>query len=357
MPPDSLGIRVKSLKDALFRYARRIARQWGGGCMSTMGELLPLVKFIEDHPEVDVVGYLRKIVNWVKECPVKHADSPGTCDYGFEWSDVGVPGWLLKQLVEIGVLRVTLQTIKHTMYNLAVDLQKLDEFLSMFSTPSPAKVELPPDFLDVVEGYDDLKAVIKRIVVNEEPIHVLLVGPPSTAKSLMLMEIERLPSSVFITMGTATKAGIRDVLLARRPRYLIIDEIDKLRSPDDLSILLTLMESGRLVVSIHRVRVDVPMKVWVFAAANRIDRLPRELLDRFWVFNLRAYTKDEYVRIVTNILIKRYGKDPELARYIAEKVSEYSLSAREAIRYAKLCNDKQCVDQTHESLIKYLLRT
>jgi len=175
---------------------------------------------------------------------------------------------------------------------------------------------LSPDFLDVVEGYDDLKAVIKRIVVNEEPIHVLLVGPPSTAKSLMLMEIERLPNSVFITIGTAT-----------------------------------------LVVSIHRVRVDVPMKVWVFAAANRIDRLPRELLDRFWVFNLRAYTKDEYVRIVTNILVKRYGKDPKLARYIAEKVSEYSLSASEAIRYAKLCNDKQCVDQTHESLIKYLLRT
>jgi len=44
-----------------------------------MSELLPLVKFIEEHPEVDVVGYLRKILNWVRECPVKHADSPGLC--------------------------------------------------------------------------------------------------------------------------------------------------------------------------------------------------------------------------------------------------------------------------------------
>jgi len=162
--------------------------------MSTqMSELLPLVKFIEDHPETDVVMYLRKILNWVKECPVKHADNPGLCSYGFEWSDVGVPGWLLKQLVEIGVLRVTLQTNRHTMYNLAVEPSKLEEVLNMFSTPSQARVELPPDFMSVVEGYDDLKAVIKRIVVNEEPIHVLLVGPPSTAKSLMLMEIERLP--------------------------------------------------------------------------------------------------------------------------------------------------------------------
>jgi len=327
-----------------------------GAIVWIMSEALQLLRFIEEHPEVDVVGYLRKILNWVRECPVKHADSPGLCEYGFEWSDVGVPGWLLKQLVEIGVLRVTLQTNKHTMYNLTVEPSKLEEVLNMFSAPSPAKVELPPDFMSVVEGYDDLKAVIKRIVVNEEPIHVLLVGPPSTAKSLMLMEIERLPDSVFITMGTATKAGIRDVLLARRPRYLIIDEIDKLRSPDDLSILLTLMESGRLVVSIHRVRIDVPMKVWVFAAANRINKLPRELLDRFWVFNLKPYTKEEYLQVVTNVLVKRYGKDPELAKYIAERVSEYSLSPREAIRYARLCSDKRCVDEVYESVAKYLLR-
>jgi Holliday junction DNA helicase RuvB len=226
----------------------------------------------------------------------------------------------------------------------------------MFSTPSPAKVELPSDFMSTIEGYDDLKAVIKRIVVNEEPIHVLLVGPPSTAKSLMLMEIERLPDSVFITMGTATKAGIRDVLLARRPRYLIIDEIDKLNSQEDLSILLTLMESGRLVVSIHRVSIDVPMKVWVFAAANRINKLPRELIDRFWVFNLKPYAREEYLQVVTNVLVKRYGKDPELAKYIAERVSEYSLSPREAIRYARLCSDKRCVDEVYESVAKYLLR-
>jgi hypothetical protein len=180
-----------------------------------MSELLPLIKFIEAHPEVDVVSYLRKMLKWVYECPKKNADSPGLCNYGFEWSDVGVPAWLLKQLVEIGVLQVTVQTNKHTMYNFTVEPSKLEGFLNMFSAPSPAKVELPSDFMSTIEGYDDLKAVIKRIVVNEEPIHVLLVGPPSTAKSLMLMEIERLPDSVFITMGTATKAGIRDVLLAR----------------------------------------------------------------------------------------------------------------------------------------------
>jgi len=58
--------------------------------------------------------------------------------------------------VEIGVLRVTIQTNKHTMYNLTIEPGKLEELLSMFSAPSQARVELPPDFMSVVEGYDDL---------------------------------------------------------------------------------------------------------------------------------------------------------------------------------------------------------
>jgi len=63
------------------------------------------------------------------------------------------------------------------------------------------------------------------------------------------------------------------------------------------------------------------------------------------------------LRVVSNVLVKRYGKDPELARYIAEKVSEYSLSVREAVRYAKLCNDKKCVDEIYSTLINYIAPT
>ena len=74
------------------------------------------------------------------------------------------------------------------------------------------------------------------------------------------------------------------------------------------------------------------------------------------MFNLKPYTKEEYLRVVTNVLIKHYKKDPELAKYIAEKVGEYSLSVREAIRYAKICGDKQCVDEVYESLVRYVVR-
>ena len=314
--------------------------------------IMALIRDIESREDTREwkINWIKNIIEYVKNNPVRTE--------GFEYDDVGVPPWYLKKLSEIGVLKVVYRSNKHTNYDLAVPVGDLEAVLSEYlggaqGTGQEQKPELPPDFLEVVEGYDDLKEIIKQSILNDEPVHILLVGPPGTAKSLILMEIERLPNTAFVTMGTATKAGIRDVLLYRRPRYLIIDEIDKLNDVNDISVLLTLMESGRLVVTLHKMRVDAPMKVWVFAAANTTKGLPPELLDRFMVFKLKPYSKDEYIRIVTNVLVKRYGKDEELARYIAEKVSEYTTSVREAIRYAKLCQTKECIDKVFNTIMKY----
>jgi len=54
----------------------------------------------------------------------------------------------------------------------------------------------------------------------------------------MLMEIERLPGAIFITGGTTTKVGLRDILLDKKPRFLIIDELDKISSPDDIKCVV-----------------------------------------------------------------------------------------------------------------------
>ena len=320
--------------------------------VSEENAIMALIKDIESREDTREwkINWIKNIIDYVKKNPVRTE--------GFEYDDVNVPSWYLRKLSEIGVLKVVYRSNKHTNYDLAVPVEALEAALSEYLggaqvTEEEQKPELPEDFLDVVEGYDDLKEIIRQSITNDEPVHILLVGPPGTAKSLILMEIERLPNSAFITMGTATKAGIRDILLYRRPRYLIIDEIDKLSDPNDISVLLTLMESGRLVVTLHKMRADVPMKVWVFAAANTTKTLPPELLDRFMVFKLKPYSKDEYVRVVTNVLVKRYGKDQELARYIAEKVSEYTTSVREAIRYSRLCKDRECVDRVFNTVLKY----
>jgi len=212
--------------------------------------------------------------------------------------------------------------------------------------------ELPEDLFDVIEGYEDIKEFIKMSLRAEEPVHVLLVGPPGTAKSLFLMEIERLGAR-FITAGTSTKVGIRDIIYDELPRILIIDEIDKIADSKDLSAILTWMESGRIIITKHGLRDERQGKGWVFAACNRLKSLPPELLDRFQVFHIKPYTKEQFIRVVTGYLTKRKGVPEDLARYIAEKVQEYSVSVREAIRISRIAKTKDGVDKVIEIVRKY----
>jgi len=216
-----------------------------------------------------------------------------------------------------------------------------------------ATTELPEDLFDVIEGYDDIKEFIKMSLRAEEPVHVLLVGPPGTAKSLFLMEIERLGGR-FITAGTSTKVGIRDIIYDELPRILIIDELDKISDSKDLSALLTWMESGRIIITKHGLRDERRGKGWVFAACNRLKGLPSELIDRFEVFHVKPYTKEQFIRVVKGYLTKRKGVAEDLAEYIAEKVQEYSCSVREAIRISRLAKTRDEVDKVISIIRRYL---
>jgi Holliday junction DNA helicase RuvB len=211
-------------------------------------------------------------------------------------------------------------------------------------TPAVETTGLPPDLFDVIEGYEDLKEFIKMSLRASEPVHCLMVGAPGTAKSLFLMEIERLGGR-FITAGTSTKVGIRDIIYEELPRILIIDELDKIADPKDLSALLTWMESGRIVVAKSGLRDERRGRGWVFAAANTLKGLPPELIDRFQVFHIKPYTRDQFIRVVMGFLTRRRGVAADLARYIAERVADYSVSVREAIRIAALAKTREEVDK------------
>jgi site-specific DNA recombinase len=78
--------------------------------------------------------------------------------------------------------------------------------------------------------------------------------------------------------GGSTKAGITQLLAEQRPRYLITDEIDKANS-EDLSTLLSLMESG--LVSITKVcrQEQIRVKTWVFAGVNSPKSVAPELAE------------------------------------------------------------------------------
>ena len=282
--------------------------------------------------------------------------APGITPY-WRWDDVGVHWSIVNDLITSGIVYSTGGRRKLCLLRnrelVSQVLKETEEYTKSIGETCWREPAVPSDFLDIVEGYDDLKKFITKALTLDEPFHILLVGEPGTAKSLILMEIERLPGAKLITAGTSSKVGIRDLLLEEEPRYLLIDEIDKIGDPNDLSILLTLMESQRVVVAKHGMRVDKKVSCSVIAAANSTKKLPRELLDRFDVYYLKSYTKDEYVRVVSNYLVKRRGTDPELARYIAEKVGGYTSSVREAVRVAKICKSREEVDEFLRVKFKY----
>ncbi|MDW0150210.1 MAG: hypothetical protein QOK89_07480, partial [Nitrososphaeraceae archaeon] len=75
-------------------------------------------------------------------------------------------------------------------------------------------------------GYDDIKKIFKMSLISDKAVHILLVGPPASAKTLFMLEFLKLERSYFTLGSHSTKAGMIDYLFDYRPRYLLVDEIE-----------------------------------------------------------------------------------------------------------------------------------
>lgn len=303
---------------------------------------------------IDMVSFevLRQLIDFQRKVDQqKSRVFKGAWEYQ-EVKDLLKP-WELNDLLQRGFIIRVYESNRYRAYKVNVD--KVSEYLSRFEKPKMEKLEIPEDLFDVIEGFDDIKEFIKMSLRAKDPVHVLLVGPTGTAKSLFLMELERL-GGYFITAGTTTKVGLRDLIYEELPRILIIDELDKCNNPKDISALLTWMDYGRIVVTKHGLRDVRHGKGWVFAAANRVDNLPPELLDRFRVFQIRKYSRDQFIKVATNFLVKRLHVDLELARYIAVEVSKYDISVRAARDIARIAQNKEQVKKAINTLRRYKLK-
>jgi len=63
-------------------------------------------------------------------------------------------------------------------------------------------------FFNVV-GYSDIKKLLLKSVVSKEPVSILLTGPPSSSKTVFLLEmLEGLDDTYFIDAAGASGAGL-----------------------------------------------------------------------------------------------------------------------------------------------------
>ncbi|MBD0300395.1 MAG: hypothetical protein ICV82_09165, partial [Nitrososphaera sp.] len=71
---------------------------------------------------------------------------------------------------------------------------------------------------DSIVGYSDVKRLFQLSLSSEKPVHLLLVGPPASAKTLFMMECMKLERSYFTLGSHSTKSGMLDYLFDKRPR-------------------------------------------------------------------------------------------------------------------------------------------
>lgn len=209
---------------------------------------------------------------------------------------------------------------------------------------------------DSIIGLSDLKEILIRCLVAEEPTNVLLCGPPASAKTLFLLVIHKgMADCYFVDGANSSGAGMVDYLFAHpETQILLIDELDKL-SKKDQTTLLNLLETGILTSTKVRKTVEQEMNIKVFATSNDIERISKPLRSRLLEFHLNAYTYEELSEIAVKLLAERYGHGRELCITIAHAVwnTMKSKDIRDVIAIGKLATSIDDVLFVVQTMKKY----
>lgn len=322
-----------------------------------------LIEYIERRPEA--LEWLRRIhdrwleyksrfkcyqcgseVEWINDFNYRCRNGHEGRVLGLESWEFNVPPWFMRMLHDDGLVEILYKSRSSTNYGvpsstiqLIEEVMKLPE-LGAEVSEEPTLVELTEDVFEDIVGLENIKELVMQVLKSDKPVHLLMVGPPASAKSMILEILSRHYGVPIILAGISTKAGIRDFIEENRPRVMLIDELDKVTTPLELSVLLSWMESQKITITMASKRIEVrcPSVCKVIAAANDARRIPPELLSRFIVVKIPQYTDEQTKEICINVLTKREGISDELAKYIADAVVNKlrSKDPRDCIKVARL---------------------
>lgn len=255
---------------------------------------------------------------------------------GWTWSDVSIPPWRILQLISSGYVRKAYTSNSKKCYLLTEKGQQTARNISAITVVETESQELDlSDLFKNIYGHDEIKELISAALKTDKPVHVLLAGKPSLAKTIFLWELERLPGSRWVVGSGLTKAGLWDLFVENLPRVLLIDELDKLPT-SEFSGLLSIMEGGRIVRTVVGRSINIQHDVWVFAACNEIVHIPREVLSRFAIKFLKEYDDNDFREVVASVLVNREGLTHDKAVAVANKLIGKTHDVRQAVRVARL---------------------
>ena len=206
---------------------------------------------------------------------------------------------------------------------------------------------------ETIIGYDDIKKIFKMSLKSDKPVHILLVGPPASAKTLFMLEFLKLERSYFTLGSHSTKAGMIDYLFHYRPRYLLVDEIEHMPYKDQTS-LLSIMETGILTETKSQKTRSTQLKTWIFATCNNKEKLLSPLLSRFIIFHLKSYNRDKFIEVSNGILVKNdipFDLSNEISHVVWNKLK--SRDIRDCIKISRLAKTIEDVEWIAKTLIHY----
>ena len=209
-------------------------------------------------------------------------------------------------------------------------------------------------FFADVYGCEDIKKLFRMALESNDTCSILLTGPPASAKTLFLQCLMILKDSHFIDCSSASKSGIVDYVFKNKPKYLLLDELDKL-SRKDQTFLLNLMDTGIISETKYNKTRKIEIKTSVFATSNNVEKIIEPLHSRFFIVKLQAYTYEQFYEITTRLLTSnQYNVDEEIARATAEAVWRTSKNIRDAVKVARMAMSVDDVEWLQSTFLKKL---
>jgi MoxR-like ATPase len=215
-------------------------------------------------------------------------------------------------------------------------------------------------FFSNIVGYPDIKKLLLKSVMSKEPMNILLTGPPGSSKTAFLLELQNgVDNALFIDATNATSAGMIDYLFKHDTKFLLIDEIDKMKSKDQAA-LLNVMETGILCeTKLNGKTRRKNLNLRIFATSNNADKLSIAFRSRFMELFLKEYSLEEFTDITRILLKKRYHLDVNISEKIVHSVWNImkSKDVRDAVNIAKLTKSAADVDWLVNVKMKYSKRS